>query len=257
VTSCETFSSSVIRATRSLTRCRTAASNPYKPGLCRLLPNDKGRPSAQQTANQSDQVFVRILLGTAVDCARHPNLCASIKTTLLRSTFYSCNRCRVLPMACAEREYAERFDRKRRSIAPLTYTLEGPVAAFLPARRATYLYTELRNEQRTPRNPSDRRNGEVSIGTVDRALHGRGGIKDAPSAHLQIAGRSATRESRARALSVTKRVRELRVHSSRIHFFYDSYGAAYWKRAAPRATGNQFVNAVRTLGEDDTGAFKG
>src|ERR1700759_941310 len=64
----------------------------------------------------------------------------------------------------------------------------------------------------------------VSIGTVDRALHGRGGIKDATRQRiLQIARQIGyTPNLAARALSVTKSSARIGVCMPReIHFFYD------------------------------------
>ena len=64
----------------------------------------------------------------------------------------------------------------------------------------------------------------VSIGTVDRALHGRGGIKDATRQRiLQIARQIGyTPNLAARALSVTKSISRIGVCMPReIHFFYD------------------------------------
>ncbi len=75
----------------------------------------------------------------------------------------------------------------------------------------------------------------VSIGTVDRALHGRGGIKDATRQRiLQIARQIGyTPNLAARALSVTKASSRIGVCMPReIHFFTISYGTASWRNPA-------------------------
>src|SRR5438874_13534759 len=64
----------------------------------------------------------------------------------------------------------------------------------------------------------------VSIGTVDRALHGRGGIKESTRQRiLQIARQiSYTPNLAARALSIAKASARIGVCIPReIHFFYD------------------------------------
>ena len=71
----------------------------------------------------------------------------------------------------------------------------------------------------------------VSIGTVDRALHGRGGIKEATRKRiLQIAEQIGYSPNlAARALSGAKaRVRIGVCIPKEIHFFYDQAGAASW-----------------------------
>src|SRR5271169_5904249 len=73
----------------------------------------------------------------------------------------------------------------------------------------------------------------VSIGTVDRALHGRSGIKEATRKRiLQIAQQIGYSPNlAARALSVAKsRVRIGVCIPKEIHFFYDSSGAEFWTR---------------------------
>ncbi len=73
----------------------------------------------------------------------------------------------------------------------------------------------------------------VSIGTVDRALHGRGGIKDATRQRiLQIARQIGyTPNLAARALSVTKASSRIGVCIPReIRFFYDQLWSGVSKR---------------------------
>jgi LacI family transcriptional regulator len=101
----------------------------------------------------------------------------------------------------------------------------------------------------------------VSIGTVDRALHGRGGIKDATRQRiLQIARQIGyTPNLAARALSVTKSSARIGVCMPReIHFFYDQLWSGVLdegKRVAQ--LGIQFVNRpVQRLGSDEAAAFK-
>ena len=101
----------------------------------------------------------------------------------------------------------------------------------------------------------------VSIGTVDRALHGRGGIKEATRKRiLEIARQIGyTPNLAARALSVTKSSARIGVCMPReIHFFYDQLWSGVLdegKRVAQ--LGIQFVNRpVQTLGVDDAAAFK-
>jgi LacI family transcriptional regulator len=101
----------------------------------------------------------------------------------------------------------------------------------------------------------------VSIGTVDRALHGRGGIKDATRQRiLQIARQIGyTPNLAARALSVTKSISRIGVCMPReIHFFYDQLWSGVLEEARRLGQlGIQFVNRpVQTLGHEDTQAFK-
>jgi len=100
----------------------------------------------------------------------------------------------------------------------------------------------------------------VSIGTVDRALHGRPGIKDATRQRiLQIAQQIGYIPNlAARALSVAKSTARIGVCMPReIHFFYDQLWAGVQdegRRAAQM--GIRFINRpVRALGEADTEAF--
>ena len=101
----------------------------------------------------------------------------------------------------------------------------------------------------------------VSIGTVDRALHGRGGIKDATRQRiLQIARQIGyTPNLAARALSVTKAISRIGVCMPReIHFFYDQLWSGVLEEARRlEQLGIQFVNRpVQNLGQEDTQAFK-
>lgn len=102
---------------------------------------------------------------------------------------------------------------------------------------------------------------KVSIGTVDRALHGRGGIKDATRQRiLHVAHQIGyTPNLAARALSVAKASARVGVCMPReIHFFYDQL----WRGVLDEARrveqlGIQFVNRpVNTLGEGDTEVFR-
>jgi LacI family transcriptional regulator len=101
----------------------------------------------------------------------------------------------------------------------------------------------------------------VSIGTVDRALHGRGGIKDATRQRiLQIARQIGyTPNLAARALSVTKSRARIGVCMPReIHFFYDQLWSGVLDEGRRVAQlGIELVHRpVRVLGEGDTEAFK-
>lgn len=101
----------------------------------------------------------------------------------------------------------------------------------------------------------------VSIGTVDRALHGRNGIREATRQRiLQIARQIGyTPNLAARALSVSKTGVRIGVCLPReIHFFYDQM----WSGVVDEANrvsqlGIQFeYRPVRSLGEDDTKAMR-
>ena len=101
---------------------------------------------------------------------------------------------------------------------------------------------------------------DVSIGTVDRALHGRGGIKEATRQRiLQIARRIGyTPNLAARALSVARTSTRIGVCIPReIHFFYDELWSGVLDEARRVAQfGVQFVNRpVPVLGEGDMEAF--
>jgi LacI family transcriptional regulator len=101
----------------------------------------------------------------------------------------------------------------------------------------------------------------VSIGTVDRALHGRGGIKeDTRQKILQIARQIGyTPNLAARALSVAKARARVGVCMPReIHFFYDQLWSGVLDEGRRVAQlGIEFVyRPVKVLGEGDTEAFK-
>ena len=102
---------------------------------------------------------------------------------------------------------------------------------------------------------------KVSIGTVDRALHGRGGIKEATRKRiLQIAQQIGYSPNlAARALSVAKaRVRIGVCIPKEIHFFYDQlWGGVLDEAHHLEQLGVEFVNRpVQTLGEGDIEVFK-
>src|SRR5580658_1168837 len=101
----------------------------------------------------------------------------------------------------------------------------------------------------------------VSIGTVDRALHGRGGIKESTRQRiLQIARQIGyTPNLAARALSAARASARIGVCMPReIHFFYDQLWSGVLDEARSMAQlGIQFVNRpVPSLGEGDTEAFR-
>jgi LacI family transcriptional regulator len=102
---------------------------------------------------------------------------------------------------------------------------------------------------------------DVSIGTVDRALHGRVGINESTRQRiLRIAEQIAyTPNLAARALSVCKASARIGVCIPReIHFFYDQLWSGVLDEARSVAQlGIQFVNRpVHALGEEDTEAFR-
>jgi LacI family transcriptional regulator, galactose operon repressor len=101
----------------------------------------------------------------------------------------------------------------------------------------------------------------VSIGTVDRALHGRNGISAVTRQRiLEIARQIGyTPNLAARALSAAKTGTRIGVCIPReIHFFYDQLWSGVLNEARRLAQlGVEFeYRPVRTLGEDDTKAFK-
>jgi LacI family transcriptional regulator, galactose operon repressor len=101
----------------------------------------------------------------------------------------------------------------------------------------------------------------VSIGTVDRALHGRDGIRESTRQRvLQIAQQIGyTPNLAARALSAAKAGVRIGVCIPReIHFFYDQLWRGVLDEARRLAQlGVQFeYRPVRALGEEDTKAFK-
>ncbi len=113
-------------------------------------------------------------------------------------------------------------------------------------RRGIHLIAELAN---------------VSIGTVDRALHGRGGIKDATRHRiLQVARQIGyTPNLAARALSVARASATIGICVPReIHFFYDQLWSGVLDEARRVAQlGINFINRpVQVLGEHDTDAFR-
>jgi len=101
----------------------------------------------------------------------------------------------------------------------------------------------------------------VSIGTVDRALHGRGGIKESTRQRiLQVARQIGyTPNLAARTLSVAKASARVGVCMPReIHFFYDQLWSGVLDEARRVGQlGIQFLSRpVHALGEGDTEAFK-
>lgn len=113
-------------------------------------------------------------------------------------------------------------------------------------RRGIHLIAELSN---------------VSIGTVDRALHGRGGIKESTRQQiLQIARQIGyTPNLAARALSASRVSTRIGVCMPReIHFFYDQLWSGVLDEAQSAAQlGIQFINRpVRALGEGEPEAFR-
>jgi LacI family transcriptional regulator len=101
----------------------------------------------------------------------------------------------------------------------------------------------------------------VSIGTVDRALHGRDGIRESTRQRiLQIARQiSYTPNLAARALSAAKASVRIGVCVPReIHFFYDQlWGGILDEARRFEPLGIQFLHRpVHALGEGDTSAFR-
>jgi LacI family transcriptional regulator len=101
----------------------------------------------------------------------------------------------------------------------------------------------------------------VSIGTVDRALHGRNGIRESTRQRiLQIARQIGyTPNLAARALSAAKAGARIGVCVPReIHFFYDQLWSGVLdeaRRLVPLGIEFEY-RPVRGLGEEDTKAFK-
>ncbi len=113
-------------------------------------------------------------------------------------------------------------------------------------RRGIHLIAELAN---------------VSIGTVDRALHGRPGISESTRQRiLKIAEQIAyTPNLAARSLSVSKASARIGVCIPReIHFFYDQlWGGVLDEARSVAQQGIQLIyRPVQTLGEADTEAFE-
>ncbi|HYL62766.1 MAG TPA: substrate-binding domain-containing protein [Candidatus Methylomirabilis sp.] len=101
----------------------------------------------------------------------------------------------------------------------------------------------------------------VSIGTVDRALHGRGGIKEATRKRiLQIAQQIGYSPNlAARALSAARASARIGVCIPKeIHFFYDQlWGGVVDEAKRFEQLGIQFsFRPVETLGEGDKEAFE-
>src|SRR6202789_3302511 len=101
----------------------------------------------------------------------------------------------------------------------------------------------------------------VSIGTVDRALHGRNGIRESTRRRiLEIARQIGyTPNLAARALSSSKAGARIGVCLPReIHFFYDQlWGGVFNEGRRLAQLGVQFeYRPVRALGEDDTKALR-
>jgi LacI family transcriptional regulator len=101
----------------------------------------------------------------------------------------------------------------------------------------------------------------VSIGTVDRALHGRDGIKDSTRQRILHIARQIgyTPNLAARALSVARATARIGVCMPReIHFFYDQLWSGV-RDEAKRVSqlGIEFINRpVQVLGEGESEAFK-
>jgi LacI family transcriptional regulator len=101
----------------------------------------------------------------------------------------------------------------------------------------------------------------VSIGTVDRALHGRGGINESTRQKiLQIARQIGyTPNLAARALSAARATARIGVCMPReIRFFYDQlWGGVMDEEKRVSQLGVEFVNKpVKILGEGDANAFQ-
>lgn len=113
-------------------------------------------------------------------------------------------------------------------------------------RRGTHLIAEI---------------AKVSRGTVDRALHGRGGINEATRQRiLEIAQRIAYKPNlAARALSANRATAKIGVCIPReIHFFYDQLWSGVLEEAERVSqSGVEFINRpIRNLGQGDAKAFQ-
>ena len=102
---------------------------------------------------------------------------------------------------------------------------------------------------------------KVSRGTVDRALHGRGGINEETRERiLQIARQIGYKPNlAARALSANRASATIGVCIPReIHFFYDQLWSGILEEAERVSQfGVEFINRpIRNLGEGDTEAFR-
>jgi LacI family transcriptional regulator len=124
--------------------------------------------------------------------------------------------------------------------------VEGKKAAMAKERRGIHLIAEI---------------AHVSIGTVDRALHSRGGIRESTRQRiLQVAKQIGyTPNLAARALSVARASARIGVCMPReIHFFYDQLwsGVLDEGKRAEQLGVELTHRSVRSLGEGDTEAFK-
>jgi LacI family transcriptional regulator len=102
---------------------------------------------------------------------------------------------------------------------------------------------------------------KVSRGTVDRALHGRGGINEATRERiLEIARQIGYKPNlAARALSANRASARIGVCVPReIHFFYDQLWSGVLEEAERVSQfGVEFINRpIQNLGEGDTEAFR-
>ncbi len=102
---------------------------------------------------------------------------------------------------------------------------------------------------------------QVSRGTVDRALHGRGGINEATRQRiLEIVRRIGYKPNlAARALSANRATAKIGVCIPReIHFFYDQLWSGVLEEAERVSqSGVEFINRpIQHLGEGDAEAFR-
>ncbi len=102
---------------------------------------------------------------------------------------------------------------------------------------------------------------KVSRGTVDRALHGRGGINEATRQRvLEIARQIGYRPNlAARALSASRPTARIGICIPReIHFFYDQLWSGVLEEAERVSqSGVEFINRpIQNLGEGDVEAFQ-
>ena len=102
---------------------------------------------------------------------------------------------------------------------------------------------------------------KVSRGTVDRALHGRGGINEATRQRiLEIARQIGYRPNlAARALSANRATAKIGVCIPReIHFFYDQLWSGVLEESERVSqSGVEFINRpIQNLGEGDVEAFR-
>ncbi len=102
---------------------------------------------------------------------------------------------------------------------------------------------------------------QVSRGTVDRALHGRGGINEATRQRiLEIARQIGYKPNlAARALSANRATAKIGVCIPReIHFFYDQLWSGVLEEAERVSQfGVEFINRpIQNLGEGDAEAFR-